>query len=100
MSEKLLIDCETGEVAVEPHDAGDERAVEEIAAATEELAWQLLRSERTGRLAQCDWTQGADAPLTPDEVTTWADYRQALRDLPEATTDPHNPAWPEPPPAG
>lgn len=53
-----------------------------------------LRSERNQRLAESDWTQVADAPV--DQVV-WAEYRQALRDLPENTTDPENPVWPTPP---
>jgi hypothetical protein len=53
-----------------------------------------MRAERTRRLAACDWTQVADAPLTPEQRAAWAAYRQALRDYPEAwAADPAAP-WP------
>jgi hypothetical protein len=59
-------------------------------------AWQSLRSERTRRLAASDWTQVADAPV---DAAAWATYRQALRDMPGNTTDPHNTVWPTAPEA-
>ena len=46
----------------------------------------LFRLERNRRLANCDWTQGNDSPLTSDKKTEWATYRQALRDLPASST--------------
>lgn len=65
----------------------------EIAFANEE-GWIHLRSERNALLASTDWTQVADAPV---DSKTWAEYRQALRDLPANTDDPNNPVWPTPP---
>jgi len=56
-----------------------------------------LKNRRNGYLRDSDWTQGNDAPLTDAKKQEWATYRQALRDLPANTTDPANPAWPEPP---
>lgn len=56
--------------------------------------WNDLRSNRNSLLVASDWTQVADAPV---DAIAWADYRQALRDLPANTTDPENPVWPEPP---
>lgn len=56
-----------------------------------------MRRERDRRLTACDWTQVSDAPLTDEQKTAWAAYRQALRDLPENTTDPANPVWPDKP---
>ena len=41
-----------------------------------------IRQERTARLYRCDWTQGADAPLTDAEKVEWLDYRLALRSAP------------------
>lgn len=55
--------------------------------------WDAVRSDRNARLAACDWTQVADAPV--DQVA-WATYRQALRDVP-AQPDPFNIVWPEQP---
>jgi len=43
-----------------------------------------LRIVRNSKLAQSDWTQGADAPLTETKIAEWATYRTALRN---ATTD-------------
>jgi hypothetical protein len=62
--------------------------------------WNALRSERNRRLAATDWTQLPDAPLTPDQRTACAAYRQALRDLPQNTADPANPCWPPRPSSG
>jgi len=57
-------------------------------------AWGNLRVMRAAKLAACDWTQVADAPV---DKAAWASYRQALRDLPQHTEDPANPVWPTPP---
>jgi hypothetical protein len=56
-------------------------------------AFAALRARRDALLAACDWTQLGDVP---DNITktAWAAYRQALRDLPDNTTDPADPAWP------
>ena len=40
------------------------------------------RSERNKLLAETDWTQVSDSPLSSDQKTEWANYRTALRDLP------------------
>ena len=58
------------------------------------LDMQTLRLQRNELLSQSDWTQVADAPV---DAQAWATYRQALRDLPENTTDPRNPTWPTKP---
>ena len=57
-------------------------------------AWTALRTERNARLAACDWVALADAHLSQDKKDAWADYRQALRDLPENATDPTQVTWP------
>jgi hypothetical protein len=59
--------------------------------------WFRLRSERTSRLTDSDWTQFRDSPLTTEQQDAWAAYRKALRDLPTNTTDPTQVAWPTPP---
>lgn len=65
----------------------------------EEFAWHRLRVERDRRLAKSDWTQVEDAPKSMKQE--YKSYRQALRDLPENTTDPFSPNWPdEPAPKG
>jgi hypothetical protein len=59
--------------------------------------WKELRSLRDRKLTECDWTQIADVPLTQEQKTAWATYRQALRDVPANTEDPKNPIWPTAP---
>lgn len=61
------------------------------------LDMQSLRSQRDVLLAQSDWTQMPDSPLTDTKKQEWATYRQQLRDLPENITDPSNPTWPTKP---
>jgi len=56
-----------------------------------------LRTERNALLAESDWTQYNDSPLTDEAKAEWATYRQELRDLPASTEDPANPTWPEAP---
>ena len=56
-----------------------------------------IRMLRNIKLSACDWTQLPDAPLTDTERSAWADYRQALRDLPASVDDPDNVVWPEVP---
>lgn len=71
---------------------------------TIEELWDALRAERDGMLMATDWlvqrhaeelALGLDTTLTPEQHTDLLTYRQALRDLPENTTDPTNPNWPE-----
>ena len=50
-----------------------------------------VRSERDQLLADCDWTQVADAPV---DASLWATYRQALRDVPTQTGFPLTVEWP------
>jgi len=56
-----------------------------------------LRLERDRRLRASDFTQLPDSPMDAASRGEWADYRQALRDLPETVTDPASVTWPEPP---
>ena len=46
------------------------------------------RQVRNQLLSDSDWTQFNDSPLTGDVKTSWATYRQTLRDI--TSTD----AWP------
>ena len=47
--------------------------------ATNEQKWEQIKLWRNAELAATDWTQLPDAPV---DKTAWAEYRQALRDLP------------------
>lgn len=53
-----------------------------------------IRSERNKLLAECDWTQLADAP---GNSLAWANYRQSLRDIPQQTGFPWEVIWPTKP---
>lgn len=64
---------------------------------TEAETAATVRKDRTARLAACDWTQLADAPLTPEQLAAWAAYRQALRDVPEQEGFPVEVVWPAKP---
>ena len=58
-----------------------------------------LRLHRNKKLQACDWTQGADSPLSDSKKTEWATYRQALRDLPSTNSASayKQIVWPTPP---
>lgn len=60
---------------------------------TTELA-AAARAQRNALLADCDWTQLADAPV---DAAVWATYRQALRDVPAQSGFPTEISWPIPP---
>jgi hypothetical protein len=60
-------------------------------------AWAILRVSRASMLANSDWTQANDAPLTEEQKQSWRTYRQALRDLPANTVDPSSPVFPDAP---
>ena len=53
-----------------------------------------VRSERNKRLSDCDWTQLSDAP---GDKAAWANYRQALRDVPMQSGFPWDVNWPTKP---
>ena len=55
------------------------------------------RNTRTTLLAESDWTQMADTALTTEKKAEWATYRQALRDLPDASGWPHTHTLPTKP---
>lgn len=60
-------------------------------------AMRELRQKRDLLLSETDFTQLADAPITEQQKTDYATYRQALRDLPDNTVDVHNPVFPTKP---
>ena len=53
-----------------------------------------VRTKRNKLLAESDWTQVADAPV---DQSAWANYRQALRDVPAQSGFPKAVLWPETP---
>ena len=62
-----------------------------------ELPWYPIREERDRLLSACDWTQTNDVPLTAEQKAAWADYRQALRDIPQSFDSADDVIWPEAP---
>lgn len=48
---------------------------------TNEHGLYELRMWRDRLLAESDWTQMPDSPLTDSQKTQWATYRQELRDM-------------------
>jgi len=69
---------------------------EETAKARFERKLSENRQKRDLLLFQSDWTQVNDAPLTEEQKTAWAEYRQALRDI-TAVADPYHAQWPQKP---
>lgn len=53
-----------------------------------------VRTQRTEKLKESDWTQVADAPV---DQAAWAAYRQALRDITGQSGFPWTIAWPTQP---
>ena len=56
-----------------------------------------LRHMRNILLRESDWTQFTDSPLSESKKNEWKIYRQQLRDLPAASSNPENPGWPTKP---
>ena len=89
-----------GPVFTDQPAAGDRPAV---TAVQQEAAYRALKDEeqskairesRKTRLAECDWTQVADAPV---DKLVWAAYRQALRDITAQPGFPWTITWPAQP---
>ena len=77
----------------------DTLTVEAVTPVAEDLQY-WLRVHRNGRLKSCDWTQGADSPLSDTKKAEWATYRQQLRDLPSSYSNLNNKddvTWPTKP---
>jgi len=66
---------------------------EEVEQRTEQQA-DSVRAERNAKLSASDWTQVADAPV---DKQAWADYRQALREVPDQAGFPWSVEWPTKP---
>jgi hypothetical protein len=63
-----------------------------------QLDWIPFREQRDQLLKDSDWTQISDyALVTEEEKVLWAEYRQALRDLPETYPNSEDIVWPSKP---
>lgn len=79
--------------SIGPTFANQQDQVDFEAQKDEEQATQV-RGERNQKLSECDWTQVADAPV---DQSAWAEYRQALREIPKQAGFPWEITWPTPP---
>lgn len=82
----------------ESHQAAPEEVAQreaDIAAAS--VDFSRIVAERNMKLAASDWTQLPDSPFTAEEKQAWADYRQALRDMPASFTTVDAVEWPTAP---
>ena len=73
---------------------------EELYALSVKAQVDVLRIHREKKLAESDWTQQPDAPISPEKKEEWRIYRQELRDLTKNITtieDAVNYIWPTPP---
>ena len=61
------------------------------AAGADDRAAAEVRKERNVKLAETDWTQVADAPVSQED---WAAYRALLRSIPEQEGFPNEVTWP------
>lgn len=59
-----------------------------------EIKWDYIKKLRNSYLADCDWTQLADAALNIEEKAAWQEYRQSLRDVPQVFASPDDVVWP------
>ena len=67
-------------------------------AGADDRKWDEIRKDRDQLLAESDWTQTADTPLTTSKQTEWSTYRQDLRDIPQTySADPDTIVWPTKP---
>ena len=77
------IPLESGQSVIEGiYDVGDYKIIDGKAVAQTVDFWIGLRIQRNTLLADSDWTQILDSPLSDSKKAEWVTYRQALRDLP------------------
>lgn len=72
-----------------------ERTEEEILSDKSTMLSDKIRLKRDALLAETDWTQLPDAPLSDDQKEQAREYRQMLRDIPQQGGFPADIIWPE-----
>ena len=88
---KIVVNVQTGEqtsVPLSAEEIAEREAYARDVLPVEQMA--ALRAKRNQLLAETDYLALSDVTLS----TEMAEYRQALRDLPDNTSDPANPTWP------
>ena len=68
------------------------KTAEQIQTEKDEQAAQVVRNKRDKLIAETDYFMLSDAPEPPQGLT---EYRQALRDITEQSSFPHDIVWPE-----
>lgn len=59
------------------------------------VAWAAVREKRNLLLAQTDFIQLADCPISSSSKSSFVTYRQTLRDIPQTySSDPATVVWP------
>lgn len=71
-------------------------SAEEIEQRTTQRAW-VVRTERDRKLESTDWRVVRSVESGTPVPQEWADYRQALRNVPEQAGFPWNVTWPDAP---
>lgn len=84
---EVITNAQTGEITQRPLTAAEIAALQPT---SEQLAADA-RTKRNTLLAASDWTQVADAPVNK---TSWAAYRQELRDITSQAGFPTTIDWP------
>ncbi|MCP4933881.1 MAG: hypothetical protein GY927_06655 [bacterium] len=59
--------------------------------------WNEIRRKRSAMLSECDWTQLPDTSLNEGCRSSWASYRQSLRDITGTFAKPEDVLWPKHP---
>jgi hypothetical protein len=59
------------------------------------VTWENIKKIRDGLLTDSDWTDLPNTPLKNKQA--WIDYRQELRDLPQAFRTAEEVVWPKKP---
>lgn len=91
-----LMDAQAAGREIRPDATGQPTAIARAFSTDEVLA--QIRARRDRLLADSDFTQLPDSPLTADQRAAWASYRAALRALPETyAADPAAIVWPAAP---
>ena len=62
-----------------------------------EIMWNRVKMVRQSMLAQSDWTQAQDSPISESVKEQWRSFRQQLRDIPQNFSDPREVVFPIPP---
>lgn len=89
---------QTGPVTYELRDDGFAHETAPTRELTQEEKVELwVRRPRNFALAESDWSQMPDAPLTAEKKAEWAAYRQELRDMPSVYANIQDPAEIVPP---